>query len=240
MPYRTIETPPPTPIPTRTLRSTPTNVPARPHCNTPTPPPPSPLPPARNPSRRARQRRRQRRLRRPHQPRQRRSGDVGRDGFASAGADRVGGATPPPPPKTSPSIPNRDLREMNYAIIKTGGKQYRVQPGDTLDVELLPNPTDSLAIFGEVLAVSQDGQLTVGNRRIIEAQARLMGRHILGELKKIPRIHHVGKRRETNHQEPLHSGPRYKRTAESVADLQQNDNKLGPVRKAGARRPYRC
>ncbi|GIT01614.1 MAG: hypothetical protein CM1200mP27_02390 [Chloroflexota bacterium] len=28
---------------------------------------------------------------------------------------------------------------MDYAVFKTGGKQYRVQPGDTLDVELLPN-----------------------------------------------------------------------------------------------------
>ena len=24
---------------------------------------------------------------------------------------------------------------MDYAVVKTGGKQYRVQPGDTLDVE---------------------------------------------------------------------------------------------------------
>ena len=51
---------------------------------------------------------------------------------------------------------------MDYAVIKTGGKQYRVQPGDTLDVELLSNEVDSVAEFGEVLAVSRDGELTVG------------------------------------------------------------------------------
>ena len=61
---------------------------------------------------------------------------------------------------------------MNYAIIKIGGKQYRVQPGDTLDVELLPNPADSLAVFGEVLAVSQDGQLTIGNPTVPGAAVR--------------------------------------------------------------------
>ena len=61
---------------------------------------------------------------------------------------------------------------MNYAIIKTGGKQYRVQPGDTLDVELLPNPADSLAVFGEVLAVSQDGHLTLGNPTVPGASVR--------------------------------------------------------------------
>jgi large subunit ribosomal protein L21 len=52
---------------------------------------------------------------------------------------------------------------MDYAVFKTGGKQYRVQTGDTLDVELLPNEVDSLAEFAEVLAISKDGQLTVGS-----------------------------------------------------------------------------
>ena len=51
---------------------------------------------------------------------------------------------------------------MDYAVFKTGGKQYRVQPGDTLDVELLPHEVDSLAEFEQVLAVSKDGKLTVG------------------------------------------------------------------------------
>ena len=51
---------------------------------------------------------------------------------------------------------------MPYAIIRTGGKQYRVQPGDTLDVELLPNDVDSIAEFGEVLALSDGGVVTIG------------------------------------------------------------------------------
>ena len=51
---------------------------------------------------------------------------------------------------------------MDYAVIKTGGKQYRVKPGDTLDVELLPYPVDSIAEFGEVLALSDGGEVTIG------------------------------------------------------------------------------
>jgi len=51
---------------------------------------------------------------------------------------------------------------MDYAVFRTGGKQYRVKPGDTLDVELLPNPVDSLAEFGEVLALSDGGEVTIG------------------------------------------------------------------------------
>ena len=51
---------------------------------------------------------------------------------------------------------------MDYAVFKTGGKQYRVKPGDTLDVELLPDEVDSVAEFGEVLALSDGGEITIG------------------------------------------------------------------------------
>ena len=33
---------------------------------------------------------------------------------------------------------------MDYAVFKTGGKQYRVKPGETLDVELLPLAINSV------------------------------------------------------------------------------------------------
>ena len=51
---------------------------------------------------------------------------------------------------------------MDYAIFKTGGKQYRVSPGDVLDVEKLPLEVGSVAEFDQVLAVSNDGELDVG------------------------------------------------------------------------------
>ena len=40
-----------------------------------------------------------------------------------------------------------------YAVIKTGGKQYRVAPGDVLRVETTPHENGNLE-FSEVLAVS--------------------------------------------------------------------------------------
>lgn len=49
-----------------------------------------------------------------------------------------------------------------YAIIVTGGKQYRVQEGDMIFVEKLPADVDSTVEINEVLAVSKDGKLTVG------------------------------------------------------------------------------
>lgn len=50
-----------------------------------------------------------------------------------------------------------------YAIIVTGGKQYRVQEGDVIFVEKLPNDVNSTVEINEVLAVSKDGKLTVGS-----------------------------------------------------------------------------
>ena len=52
---------------------------------------------------------------------------------------------------------------MDYAVFKTGGKQYRVKPGDILDVEKLPVAVDSVAEFSEVLLVSDGGEATVGS-----------------------------------------------------------------------------
>lgn len=51
---------------------------------------------------------------------------------------------------------------MDYAIFKTGGKQYRVKPGDVLDVELLTAEVGSVTEFEEVLAVSNDGDVKFG------------------------------------------------------------------------------
>ncbi|MGH9407443.1 MAG: 50S ribosomal protein L21 [Terriglobia bacterium] len=40
-----------------------------------------------------------------------------------------------------------------YAIFKTGGKQYRVSPGDVIRVEVLPGAEGSTVEFNHVLAV---------------------------------------------------------------------------------------
>ena len=49
-----------------------------------------------------------------------------------------------------------------FAIIKTGGKQFAVKPGDVVKVSLLDVDPESTYEFDEVLAVSKDGKLTAG------------------------------------------------------------------------------
>lgn len=49
-----------------------------------------------------------------------------------------------------------------YAVIATGGKQYRVNIGDEIFVEKLAGEAGEAIQFSEVLAVSDDNGLTVG------------------------------------------------------------------------------
>jgi large subunit ribosomal protein L21 len=50
-----------------------------------------------------------------------------------------------------------------YAIVETGGKQYRVSPGDTLRVEKLPVERGQEVTLDRVLAIGGDEGLTVGS-----------------------------------------------------------------------------
>ncbi len=50
---------------------------------------------------------------------------------------------------------------MTFAIIKTGGKQYKVQEGDTLSVEKLEHSGDKIT-FDQVLLVSGDKEAQIG------------------------------------------------------------------------------
>jgi len=49
-----------------------------------------------------------------------------------------------------------------YALIRSGGKQYRVSPGDRIEVEYLPGKAGDAVQFADVLAVRTDDQLLTG------------------------------------------------------------------------------
>ncbi|SEJ37415.1 50S ribosomal protein L21 [Frateuria terrea] len=51
---------------------------------------------------------------------------------------------------------------MSYAVIKTGGKQYRVQQGDVLRVELLDAEEGANVSFDQVLLVGSGDSVNVG------------------------------------------------------------------------------
>ena len=51
---------------------------------------------------------------------------------------------------------------MDYAIIKTGGKQYRVREGDSLTVEKLEGNSGDSVLFEDVLMTSLKGKIDIG------------------------------------------------------------------------------
>src|SRR6266480_6158098 len=59
---------------------------------------------------------------------------------------------------------------MTYAIIKTGGRQYRVAEGDTVDVDLLDVDAGKTATFGEVLMFADGKHITHGDPLISGAK----------------------------------------------------------------------
>lgn len=91
-----------------------------------------------------------------------------------------------------------------YAIIKTGGKQYRVQEGDNIFVEKLENDVDSEVVFDQVLAVVNDGDVKVGSPLVAGAKvtAKVLEQ---GKQKKILVFKYKAKsnyRRRQGHRQP--------------------------------------
>lgn len=59
-----------------------------------------------------------------------------------------------------------------YAIIETGGKQYKVEVGSTIKVEKLNVAAGEAITFDNVLAVSKDDVLTVGSPLVVGANVK--------------------------------------------------------------------
>ena len=81
-----------------------------------------------------------------------------------------------------------------YAVIKTGGKQYRVAVGDTIQVEKLPNAVGDQIALESVLMVEQDGNVKTGSPMIsgVQVIAKVIGE---GQGKKVTHFDYRNKHR---------------------------------------------
>jgi large subunit ribosomal protein L21 len=57
-----------------------------------------------------------------------------------------------------------------YAVIRSGGKQYRVAEGDVVRVERLPGKVGGKVTFKDVLALGENGQLAPGTPTVPKAK----------------------------------------------------------------------
>jgi large subunit ribosomal protein L21 len=92
-----------------------------------------------------------------------------------------------------------------YAVIKTGGKQYRVQEGDILMVEKLDVAEGSSVQFNEVLALSNDEGLKAGTPVVAGAvvEGNVLGQ---GKGKKVVVFKYKSKkdyRKKQGHRQPF-------------------------------------
>jgi len=92
-----------------------------------------------------------------------------------------------------------------YAIIETGGKQYKVQSGDILYIEKLSAEEESLVTFDKVIALHNDKSLKLGKPYIKAAsvEARVLKN---GKAKKITVFTYrpkKGSKRKMGHRQPF-------------------------------------
>lgn len=91
-----------------------------------------------------------------------------------------------------------------YAVIKTGGKQYRVQKGDVIYIEKLNAEADSSVDFAEILVVGDEGKVKVGTPTV--EGAKVTGKVVKnGKGKKINIITYKPKKgsvRRVGHRQP--------------------------------------
>ena len=59
---------------------------------------------------------------------------------------------------------------MTYAIIRTGGRQFRVAEGDTIDIDILDVQPGKTATFGDVLLFADGKEVTHGDPLISGAK----------------------------------------------------------------------
>lgn len=94
---------------------------------------------------------------------------------------------------------------MKYAVIQTGGKQYRVAEGDILSVERLDSDKDQKITFNEVLLYTNDGSAKVGTPFVDGISvAAIVVDHLKGEKIRIAKYKAKARyRRVTGHRQSL-------------------------------------
>jgi large subunit ribosomal protein L21 len=100
-----------------------------------------------------------------------------------------------------------------YAVIRSGGKQYRVAPGETVKVETLPGKVGGEVTFDQVLAVRTDDQKMVTGKEA--AAAKVSGKIVSqGRHRKLTVLKY-----KTGGQYKIQRGHRQNYTAVQVSEI---------------------
>jgi len=92
-----------------------------------------------------------------------------------------------------------------YAVIETGGKQYRVQKNDLFDVELLDGEAGTVITLDSVLAISNGTELTIGSPTVAGAQvtATIVEQHRGKKVVSFRKVRRKGFHKKIGHRQEL-------------------------------------
>jgi large subunit ribosomal protein L21 len=94
---------------------------------------------------------------------------------------------------------------VKVAVIKTGGKQYKVTEGERLSVEKLPKAVGEDVVFPEVLLLQEDENVTVGSPHIIgvTVQAKVLAQGRARKILVFKKRRRKNYRRKNGHRQPF-------------------------------------
>ena len=92
-----------------------------------------------------------------------------------------------------------------YAVIKTGGKQYKVSEGDTLDIEKIDGEKGNEVVFEEILMISREGEIKVGTPYVEGAKVtgEIVAQTRGSKIKVFKMKRRKGYRKKTGHRQEL-------------------------------------
>ena len=120
-----------------------------------------------------------------------------------------------------------------YAVIKTGGKQYRVAAADVIEVETVAGAAGDQVAFNEVLMVGAEGAVTVGSPLV--AGATVAGQIV--EQMRTARILVFKKRRRQNSKRSR--GHRQNLTVVRITEILTDGQKPAAASEAAPAKPAR-
>ncbi|HEX4003017.1 MAG TPA: 50S ribosomal protein L21 [Candidatus Acidoferrales bacterium] len=101
-----------------------------------------------------------------------------------------------------------------YAVIRSGGKQYRVAPGETIEIERVDGKVGGKVTFEDVIAVRTDDKKILGGEHA--AKTKITGKivkHLRGPKLKVLKF-------KTGGQYKIQTGHRQGLTAVEIGDFQ--------------------
>ena len=116
-----------------------------------------------------------------------------------------------------------------YAVVKTGGKQYRVTKDDTILVEKLDADEGQTVTLSDVMLLGDDDKVTVGTPVVANASVEAQ---VVSQTRG-PKIIIFRRKRRKNHRRT--QGHRQDLTLLKITDINTSGKKAAPAKKAAAK-----